>query len=142
MLAVFVGFMKQLCSGNLWQQIHGSKWCSRSKGYDHQAPGKVRLGSVPHIQGYPVTPQDQPDAWQQATGSGRRIFYHRRCMAWLALCRSKKLYSAACAAAGIPAIISAGIYPGTSNVMAAHILSLARKEYDEDMNYQTPPEGG
>ncbi|MEW5300170.1 MAG: hypothetical protein WDW36_003119 [Sanguina aurantia] len=55
--------------------------------------------------------------------------------------RSKNLYSAACVAAGIPAIISAGIYPGTSNVMAAHILSLARKEYDEDMNYQTPPEG-
>ncbi|MEW5311277.1 MAG: hypothetical protein WDW38_003005 [Sanguina aurantia] len=55
--------------------------------------------------------------------------------------QSKNLYSAACVAAGIPAIISAGIYPGTSNVMAAHILSLARKEYDEDMNYQTPPEG-
>lgn len=30
-------------------------------------------------------------------------------------------------AAGVPAITTAGIYPGTSNVMAAHLVSLARK---------------
>jgi len=27
----------------------------------------------------------------------------------------------------VPAITTAGIYPGTSNVMAAHLVSLARK---------------
>ena len=29
--------------------------------------------------------------------------------------------------AGVPAITTAGIYPGTSNVMAAHMISIARK---------------
>lgn len=36
--------------------------------------------------------------------------------------------------AGVPAITSTGIYPGTSNLMAAHMISTARKEYDEDGN--------
>lgn len=38
-------------------------------------------------------------------------------------------------AAGVPAITTAGIYPGVSNVMAAHMISLARKEYDSEFNY-------
>jgi hypothetical protein len=43
----------------------------------------------------------------------------------------------------VPAIISAGIYPGTSNVMAAEIISAARKEYDEQTGeYRTPAQGG
>jgi len=38
-------------------------------------------------------------------------------------------------AAGVPAITTAGIYPGISNLMAAHMISIARKEYDEDWNF-------
>eukprot|EP00983_Pelagomonas_calceolata_P110259 1159650-Pelagomonas_calceolata.AAC.10 len=57
-------------------------------------------------------------------------------------CRSKAKYSEAAKAAGVPAIISSGIYPGTSNVMAAHIISIARKEYDEEWNYRQPQPGG
>lgn len=53
----------------------------------------------------------------------------------------KAKFSGAAAAAGVPAIISAGIYPGTSNVMAAHILSIARKEYDQDWKYKEPAPG-
>jgi hypothetical protein len=34
--------------------------------------------------------------------------------------------------AGVPAITTGGIYPGVSNVMAAHMISLARKEYSGD----------
>lgn len=41
-----------------------------------------------------------------------------------------KSYSEKAKNAGIPAITSAGIYPGVSNVMAAHMVSLAAKEYD------------
>jgi hypothetical protein len=44
-------------------------------------------------------------------------------------------------AAGIPALTTAGIYPGTSNVMAAHIVSISRGEYDEDWNYRDKPAG-
>lgn len=58
------------------------------------------------------------------------------------MCRSKELYAEQARAAGVPAIISAGIYPGTSNVMAAHIISIARKEYDEEWKYRTPEPGG
>jgi hypothetical protein len=43
---------------------------------------------------------------------------------------------------GVPAIISGGIYPGSSNVMAAHIIAIARQEYDADWNYRTPAPGG
>jgi hypothetical protein len=39
--------------------------------------------------------------------------------------RAKQLSEQA-ARAGVPAITSAGIYPGTSNVMAAHMVSIAR----------------
>lgn len=42
----------------------------------------------------------------------------------------------------MPAIITAGIYPGTSNVMAAHMLSIARQEYDDDFNYRQRQPGG
>eukprot|EP00798_Chlamydomonas_sp_ICE-L_P003013 gene3013-13034_t len=52
-----------------------------------------------------------------------------------------KTYHEQALAAGVPAIISGGIYPGTSNVMAAHIVSIAKCEYDEDWNYRTPEEG-
>jgi len=55
--------------------------------------------------------------------------------------RSKAKYAEAAKAAGVPAIISSGIYPGTSNVMAAHIISIARKEYDEDWKYRQPEAG-
>ncbi|KAI8469515.1 MAG: saccharopine dehydrogenase-like protein [Monoraphidium minutum] len=52
-----------------------------------------------------------------------------------------KAYSDRAAAAGVPALTTAGIYPGTSNVMAAHIVSIARGEYDDEWNYKTPEEG-
>lgn len=52
---------------------------------------------------------------------------------------AKSLHSKAIAA-GVPAITCAGIYPGISNVMAAHMISLARKEYTQDFEYiETPP---
>jgi len=34
--------------------------------------------------------------------------------------------------AGVPAITTAGIYPGVSNIMAAHMVSIAREEYDDN----------
>lgn len=55
--------------------------------------------------------------------------------------RAKALHAKA-AAAGVPAITTAGIYPGVSNVMAAHMISMARGEYAEDFSYvDSPPEG-
>lgn len=48
--------------------------------------------------------------------------------------RAKSLHCKA-QAAGVPAITTAGIYPGVSNVMAAHIISMARKEYDANFKY-------
>jgi hypothetical protein len=36
----------------------------------------------------------------------------------------------------VPALTTAGIYPGTSNVMAAHIISIVRGEYDEEWRYK------
>lgn len=55
--------------------------------------------------------------------------------------RSKDKYAEAAKSAGVPAIISGGIYPGVSNVMAAHIISIARKEYDEEWQYRQPQPG-
>lgn len=49
--------------------------------------------------------------------------------------RAKRLHEKA-KSAGVPAISTAGIYPGVSNVMAAHMISLARKEYNEDWSYK------
>lgn len=49
--------------------------------------------------------------------------------------RKVKAQHEAAVAAGVPAITTAGIYPGVSNVMAAHMISSARKEYDKDGNY-------
>lgn len=43
--------------------------------------------------------------------------------------------------AGVPCITTAGIYPGVSNVMAAHMCSLARKEYDSQLQYRVPDVG-
>lgn len=43
--------------------------------------------------------------------------------------------------AGVPCITTAGIYPGVSNVMAAHMCSLARKEYDSQFQYRAPDSG-
>lgn len=37
---------------------------------------------------------------------------------------------------GVPAIIGGGVYPGLSNVMAAHIISSNKKEYDQEGFYQ------
>ncbi|EFJ44432.1 hypothetical protein VOLCADRAFT_95342 [Volvox carteri f. nagariensis] len=54
---------------------------------------------------------------------------------------AKAKYAERAKAEGVPAIVSGGIYPGTSNVMAAHIISIARQEYDEGWNYRTPPPG-
>lgn len=48
--------------------------------------------------------------------------------------RAKALHGKA-AAAGVPAITTGGIYPGVSNVMAAHMISMARKEYTDDFKY-------
>lgn len=33
------------------------------------------------------------------------------------------------------ALLGAGIYPGVSNVMAAHMISIARREYKPDWTY-------
>jgi hypothetical protein len=52
-----------------------------------------------------------------------------------------KAYHDQAVAAGIPALTTAGIYPGTSNVMAAHIASISRGEYDENWKYKTPAPG-
>ena len=35
---------------------------------------------------------------------------------------------------------SAGIYPGVSNLMAAHMVSIARREYDASWRLTTRPE--
>ena len=42
-----------------------------------------------------------------------------------------KTYHEQAKAAGVPAITTAGIYPGVSNIMAAHMVSSARKECDK-----------
>lgn len=42
-----------------------------------------------------------------------------------------KTYHEKAKAAGVPAITTAGIYPGVSNIMAAHMVSCARKECDK-----------
>jgi hypothetical protein len=54
---------------------------------------------------------------------------------------SVKAYHEQAVAAGIPALTTAGIYPGTSNVMAAHIVSISRGEYDENWQYKDNPTG-
>lgn len=54
---------------------------------------------------------------------------------------SVKAYHDQAVAAGIPALTTAGIYPGTSNVMAAHIVSISRGEYDDNWNYRDTPAG-
>jgi hypothetical protein len=59
----------------------------------------------------------------------------------LSVCCSIKAYHDKAVAAGIPALTTAGIYPGTSNVMAAHIVSISRGEYDENWNYKQPAPG-
>lgn len=46
--------------------------------------------------------------------------------------RAKADYHEKARAAGVPAITSGGIYPGVSNVMAAHMVSTARREYDKE----------
>ena len=46
--------------------------------------------------------------------------------------KAKADYHEKAQAAGVPAITSGGIYPGVSNVMAAHMVSTARREYDKD----------
>lgn len=58
------------------------------------------------------------------------------------VCRSVKGYHEQAVAAGIPALTTAGIYPGTSNVMAAHIVSISRGEYDDNWAYRDNPTGG
>ena len=56
--------------------------------------------------------------------------------------RAKQLHGSA-EAAGVPAITTAGIYPGISNVMAAHMIALGRREYAPDGSYaEQPVEGG
>lgn len=55
--------------------------------------------------------------------------------------RAKALHSAA-QAAGVPCITTGGIYPGVSNVMAAHMISIARKEYAADWSYAPTPGAG
>ena len=48
-----------------------------------------------------------------------------------------KSYQSEAAAAGVPAITSGGIYPGISNLMAAHMISTARREYDSEWRLTT-----
>ena len=48
--------------------------------------------------------------------------------------RAKALHARA-QAAGVPAITTAGIYPGVSNVMAAHMVSIGGREYAPDWSY-------
>jgi saccharopine dehydrogenase-like NADP-dependent oxidoreductase len=56
-------------------------------------------------------------------------------------CLTKALHEDA-VAAGVPCVTTAGIYPGVSNVMAAHMCSLARKEYDlADLSFREPSPG-
>ncbi|EFN59312.1 hypothetical protein CHLNCDRAFT_137680 [Chlorella variabilis] len=56
--------------------------------------------------------------------------------------RAKQLHSKA-QAAGVPAITTTGIYPGVSNVMAAHTIAIGRKEYNADGSLpERPGEGG
>lgn len=52
--------------------------------------------------------------------------------------RAKALHSQA-QAAGVPCITTAGIYPGVSNVMAAHMIAVARQERKEDGSVQEAP---
>lgn len=52
--------------------------------------------------------------------------------------RAKALHSKALAA-GVPAITSTGIYPGVSNVMAAHLIAMGRKEYTKDWAFADAP---
>ena len=49
--------------------------------------------------------------------------------------RCKADYHEKAREAGVPAITSGGIYPGVSNVMAAHMVSLARRDYDKDGHF-------
>ena len=49
--------------------------------------------------------------------------------------RAKADYHEKAKAAGVPAITSGGIYPGVSNVMAAHMVSTARREYDTEGHF-------
>lgn len=46
------------------------------------------------------------------------------------------LFGDAAKAAGVPCITNTGIYPGLSNVMAAHMVSDLRREYDKDGNFK------
>lgn len=52
--------------------------------------------------------------------------------------RAKTLHARA-QAAGVPAITTAGIYPGVSNVMAAHMIAMAGGHYAEDFSYVDSP---
>ena len=49
--------------------------------------------------------------------------------------KAKADYHVKAQESGVPAITSGGIYPGVSNVMAAHMVSTARREYDKDGNF-------
>ena len=50
-------------------------------------------------------------------------------------CRAKRLHPLA-VQRDVRAIVGGGIYPGLSNVMAAHIISANKREYDEEGRYQ------
>lgn len=52
-------------------------------------------------------------------------------VACLSDCRAKNLHRSAIEKE-VPAIIGGGVYPGLSNVMAAHIIATNKKEYDQD----------
>ncbi len=62
-----------------------------------------------------------------AVSSHMTVASLRRSTSSLFCCQRAKGYHEQAVAAGVPAITTAGIYPGTSNVMAAHLVSLARK---------------
>ena len=43
----------------------------------------------------------------------------------------------------VPCIVGGGVYPGLSNVMAAHIISANKKEYSQEgFHQEAPPDAG
>ena len=76
-------------------------------------------------------------------GGRRNSMYQRRAVMQSHSMLTKEVHEEA-RAAGVPCVTTCGIYPGISNVMAAHMCALARKEYDlesPELSYRTPDAG-
>ncbi len=111
-------------------------------------PAGWRSGSAcpahaPRLLGPRLSRCYQPQAHAPPTSSNAPYIHVPTWLLVLSWSRSAKAtYGDRAKAAGVPAIISAGIYPGTSNVMAAHIISIARGEYDNNWNHKERAPGG